>query len=248
MPEPPDDFLALGHRLRASSARRRRSSSTTSVSATPDRFSPRCAPPRTRGRARPSRGTCRARQPCRPVSAKCCGTRGAFSELTVGPQHVYNVLLARKARAEFDWDTADLESRRDRRLATWAELVEDRHDELARLGRRPPRVLGAPRDRRRGARSHARVRLERSSRCAVADPAGFAGERDRARDDPRREIQLKAKRARLGHRSALENWNQAPFGGQLDYRWPITQELPGRHRAAQWRGGPDAPARPTGSR
>ncbi len=49
-----------------------------------------------------------------------------------------------------------------------------------------------------------------------------------------REIQLKTKRARLAHRSALENWNQAPFGGQLNYRWPITQELPRRTSRPDW--------------
>ena len=36
-------------------------------------------------------------------------------------------------------------------------------------------------------------------------------------------VRLKSKRARLAHRSALETWNQAPFGGQLDFRWPITR-------------------------
>ena len=50
-----------------------------------------------------------------------------------------------------------------------------------------------------------------------------------------REIRLKTKRARLGHRSALESWNQAPFGGQLDYRWPITKsylaDIAARHDA-----------------
>ena len=58
---------------------------------------------------------------------------------------------------------------------------------------------------------------------AVNDPVGFA-------DDPvvhthirDRETRLKDKRARLAHRSALENWNQAPVGGQFNYRWPVTQ-------------------------
>jgi hypothetical protein len=58
---------------------------------------------------------------------------------------------------------------------------------------------------------------------AMANPAGFADDplvHGRIRD---REIRLKSKRARLAHRSALENWNQAPFGGQLNYRWPITK-------------------------
>ena len=37
-----------------------------------------------------------------------------FSELTVGPQHLYNLLLARKARDEFGWDTEALEAERNR--------------------------------------------------------------------------------------------------------------------------------------
>jgi hypothetical protein len=53
-----------------------------------------------------------------------------FSELTVGPQHVYNVLLARKARAEFDWDTSELESTELTQLAAWADVVADRNVEL----------------------------------------------------------------------------------------------------------------------
>lgn len=33
-----------------------------------------------------------------------------FSELTIGPQHTYNVLLARRAREKFGWDTSELEA------------------------------------------------------------------------------------------------------------------------------------------
>ena len=58
---------------------------------------------------------------------------------------------------------------------------------------------------------------------AVDNPEGF-------KDDPTiheqirfREIQLKGKRARLGNRAALENWNGAPVGGQHEYRWSIAK-------------------------
>jgi hypothetical protein len=149
-----------------------------------------------------------------------------FSELTVGPQHVYNVLLARKARAEFDWDTADVEAAEIDRLATWAQLVEDRHDELRAWVDELPEfwrvlaTLDAVPDRTREFVSVIVM-------LAVADPAGFAESATVHATITRREIQLKAKRARLGHRAALENWNQAPFGGQLDYRWAITRSYLG---------------------
>jgi hypothetical protein len=54
-----------------------------------------------------------------------------FSELTVGPQHVYNVLLARKARIEFGWDTIELESSELNRLDAWTEIVRARHADLS---------------------------------------------------------------------------------------------------------------------
>ena len=58
---------------------------------------------------------------------------------------------------------------------------------------------------------------------AIANPLGFADDsvvHKRIRD---RELKLKSKRARLAHRTALENWSQAPVGGQFDYRWSITK-------------------------
>ena len=58
-----------------------------------------------------------------------------FSELTVGPQHVYNVLFARSARSQFGWDTAELESSEKRSLSAWVDA--DR-----RQARRAPRLGG----------------------------------------------------------------------------------------------------------
>ena len=144
-----------------------------------------------------------------------------FSELTLGPQLVYNVLLARRAREEFGWDTHELEERQLRRLNSWTTLITDRHEVLRSWVENIPefwhflaghRIGGATQDF-----------INSVAGRAVADPGGFA-------EDPvvhtlisRREVQLKGKRARLAHRGALENWSQVAGGGQLDYRWPITK-------------------------
>ena len=144
-----------------------------------------------------------------------------FSEPTVGPQLVYNMLLARRARDEFDWDTHDLEADQRDRLEDWSRLVDDRHDELHSWVVDLPEFWRVLDDHRVGSGTQGFVH-EVATR-AVTDPVEFA-------DDPvihthirDREIRLEGKRARLAHRAALENWNQAPVGGQLNYRWPVTQ-------------------------
>ena len=144
-----------------------------------------------------------------------------FSELTVGPQLVYNMLLGRKARGEFDWDTHDFEADQRDRLEDWSRLVDDRHDELHSWLANLPEFWRVLADHRVGVGTQGFV--YEMVRRAVTDPVGFA-------DDPvvhthirDREIRLKGKRARLAYRAALENWNQAPVGGQLNYRWPVTQ-------------------------
>lgn len=53
-----------------------------------------------------------------------------FSELTVGPQLVYNMLLARRARDELGWDTDCLQADQRARLDEWSRLIGDRHDAL----------------------------------------------------------------------------------------------------------------------
>jgi len=55
------------------------------------------------------------------------------------------------------------------------------------------------------------------------DPESFAEDSAVHRRIHQRELRLKSKRARLAHRSALENWNGAGVGGQFDFRWGITQ-------------------------
>ena len=145
-----------------------------------------------------------------------------FSELTVGPQHVYNVMLARKARTEFGWDTAELETSETDYLAAWTELVAVRHDELRAWVDDLPEFWAflAPFE------SVTRLTqefVEAMVTRAVVNPAGLAEDATVQAKIRDREIRLKTKRARLGNRSALEGWNQAAFGGQLNYRWPITR-------------------------
>lgn len=144
-----------------------------------------------------------------------------FSELTLGPQLVYNVLVARKARQEFGWDTDALEEQQLRRLATWVALLEGRHDELRSWVEGLPEfwsVVAA-----HGISSRTQDFINPVVGRAVANPAGFAEDPAVHRLIRNRELQLKARRARLAHRSALENWGQTALGGQLNYRWPITK-------------------------
>ena len=144
-----------------------------------------------------------------------------FSELTVGPQHVYNMLLARKAREEFGWDTGELEGRELAHLNDWVHLIAERYEELRSWVNDLPEFWSflAEHGVSGGTQEFITLMVAR----AVDDPAAFAKDKaihGRIRD---REIRLKSKRARLAHRAALENWNQAPVGGQLNYRWPITK-------------------------
>lgn len=144
------------------------------------------------------------------------------SELTLGPQHLYNLLLARRATAEVGWDTSGLQEAIVAQLETWASLVERRHAELRAwvddldgfwaLVARVDRVSDPAKDF-----------VNRMVTRAVEHPERFVEDQvvhGAIRD---RERALKTKRARLTHRSALEHWNQQRFGAQLSYRWVIAR-------------------------
>ena len=145
-----------------------------------------------------------------------------FSEMTVGPQHVYNLLLARKAKAELGWDTDELETNELGHIDDWVELVADRYEELSAWVEDLPEFWNFLAEHNISAST--RNFLNAMATRAITNPVGFAEDaavHARIRD---REIRLKSIRARLAHRSALERWeNQRPFGGQLNYRWPITR-------------------------
>lgn len=142
-----------------------------------------------------------------------------FSELTLGPLLVYNLLLAREARRELGWDTEEDDQRS--RLENWRSLVDRRHKDLCSWVDEHQeflKVLGSY------GITHSTLHFwNQLARYAVNDAAGFAENPTVHRLIRERERRLKSKRARLSHRPALENWTQAPVGSQLDYRWGITK-------------------------
>ena len=153
-----------------------------------------------------------------------------FSELTAGPQHTYNFLVARRAHQELGWETKHIEESQLGHLNDWVELVESRREELRSWADDLPafwKILGRKRI------SHGtRNFVARIVKLAVDNPRGFE-------DDPtthdvirRREIQLKSRRARLGNRAALENWNRSAGGGQHTYRWSIAKRYLGEIETA----------------
>lgn len=144
------------------------------------------------------------------------------SELTVGPQHLYNLLLARRATAELGWDTSDLQEAIGEELEAWASFVGDRHAELrAWVDDLPAFWALVMTVDRVSDRTKEFVNLMVTR--ATDDPNQFGEDKTVHAAIRDRELSLKAKRARLTHRSALENWNRQPFGAQLTYRWAIAR-------------------------
>lgn len=145
-----------------------------------------------------------------------------FSELTLGPQLVYNLLLARRAKNEFGSDTDSLIEHQSARLDQWASLVQGRLDELRSWAGSLPEFWDLLTGQRIGAATQSFV--NEVVLRAVDDPASF--ERDATVHEliARREFRLKSQRARLVNRSALESWNGAAVGGQFNYRWPTTRQ------------------------
>lgn len=145
-----------------------------------------------------------------------------FSELTLGPHLVYNVLAARSASKELGWDTESLEENQTRRLVDWSRSVDNRHDTLLAWVDNAPEFWQLLTDYRI-ARSALHF-WDQMARRAVDNPTGFGENQDVHRLIRERERRLKSTRARLSHRAALEDWTQASAGGQLDYRWSITKQ------------------------
>ena len=144
-----------------------------------------------------------------------------FSELAAGPQHVYNVLVARQAREELAWDTDELESDELARLDKWTNRIAERLDDVRAWADDLPEFWALLNEFgiNLGVQEFVNAMVERIAH----DPEGFAEDSAVHRRIRDRELRLKSKRARLAHRSALENWNGLGVGGQFDFRWGITQ-------------------------
>ena len=156
-----------------------------------------------------------------------------FSELTAGPQHTYNILVARRARQELRWDTEQVEQRQLGHLQSWVDLVERRRGELRSWVADLPAFWELMHRNRRNPVNHGtRGFITKVVEMAVDNPEGFEGDQRFHKEIRLREIQLKGKRARLGTRAALENWHGAPVGGQHSYRWSIAKGYLGEIAAA----------------
>lgn len=148
------------------------------------------------------------------------------SELTLGAQHLYNLLLAERAAAELAWDTEILQDRIRGRMVEWGEVMAEHAEDLERWVD-DIADFWALVDAHGSVVTQTQEFVSTMVRRSIDNPGGFVDDtiaRGRIRD---REIWLKGNRARLGPRSALENWNLAEFGGQLTYRWESAQSYLG---------------------
>ena len=153
--------------------------------------------------------------------AEILGHARNFSELTTGLQYIYNLLLARQARAELDWETDELETRERVRLSQWSEQMTARHDEVRSWVAELPAFWALLNEYGVGLCTQEFVNS--MAERFVADPEGLAEDSEVHRRIRDRELRLKSKRARLTHRAALENWNMEGVGGQFDFRWGVTR-------------------------
>ncbi len=144
-----------------------------------------------------------------------------FSELMAGPQYTYNILVARDARRELRRDTDEVEQTQLARLQRWVDLVERRRGELSSWADDLPELWAVLRKRR--IRHSTRRFITTIVKMAIDNPEGFNEDRTIHEQIRFREIQLKGRRARLGSRAALENWNGSPVGGPHGYRWSIAK-------------------------
>ena len=143
-----------------------------------------------------------------------------ISELTLGPQLVYNLLVARRAGTEIGRDVVNDVSRQLELLDEWANTIKLRQIELVEWSTRLDSLwlkLSKNANIPKGAREF----VAKTIRIALTDPHKFA-------EDPQihdlirqRELALKKSRSRFVNLEALKEWNSQGFGGQLSYRWRI---------------------------
>ena len=139
--------------------------------------------------------------------------------VTEGPQLVYNLELARAAKARLRRDTDEVADRLQRQLVTWVAVMRS----------------DAPRLRRWAADLRpfweaAGVVAQPTVQSIVQFSAALATERPDRVDAPdvrrwvaQQEQSVKGARAKLTNPVALEGWNGEPLGAALDYRWRVTR-------------------------
>ena len=145
-----------------------------------------------------------------------------ISELTLGPQLVYNLLIARRAGTELGRDVNDDVAYQLELLTQWAHLVKSRHSELAEWAKqldnlwiKLSEVANLPK--------RAREFVTKMIHLALEDPDKFAEDSRVQKLVQQREFELKNNRSRFKNLEALKEWNSPGFGGQLRFRWQIAE-------------------------
>jgi hypothetical protein len=143
-----------------------------------------------------------------------------FSILTVGPQVLYNLMIAERARKELGWQVDEVIEKTSEDLRDWVELIESDHERFhSWVGNLPDfwAILVAEGGNLRGKMiDFIKVIFDAS----VSDPRHFASNPTVRENIRIREADIKGPGARLVSHTALAAWNLQPFGSQFSYRWP----------------------------
>jgi hypothetical protein len=145
-----------------------------------------------------------------------------ISELTLGPQLVYNLLIARRAGTELGREVNDDVAYQLELLTQWADLVKSRRSELTEWAKQLDNLWiklseGANIPKR------AKEFVTQIINLALEDPDKFAEDLRVQKLVQQREFELKNNRSRFKNLEALKEWNSPGFGGQLRFRWQIAE-------------------------
>lgn len=156
-----------------------------------------------------------------PALASLVQHARCVSEVTDGPQLLYNLELARAAKQRLGRDTDALIEGLERDLRAWSATMKSE----ARRLRRWAADLG-PFWQTVGTdvviRPTVRAMVEASVVLATERPDQVDGPEAR-RWVAQQEEAVKGTRAKLRNPVALEGWNGQPLGAALDYRWRVTR-------------------------
>lgn len=145
-----------------------------------------------------------------------------ISELTLGPQLVYNLLVARRVGTELGRDVEEDVAHQLELLAKWADLIKSRHSELTEWANQLDK-LWIKLNEGSNIPKRATEFATRMIHLALEDPYKFAEDPHVQKLVQQREIELKNNRSRFKNLEALKEWNSQGFGGQLRFRWQIAE-------------------------
>ena len=145
-----------------------------------------------------------------------------ISELTLGPQLVYNLLVARLAGTELGRYVADDVAYQLELLNDWADTISSRQDELVEWSKQLDTLwleLGTSANIPKRASEFASKMIH----LTLENPHKFSENPLVQKSIQQREFELKNNRSRFKNLEALKEWKSPGFGGQLSYRWRIAE-------------------------